>query len=218
MSRRPSTRRWSCCDRRTARHIRGTDTGHELVVRQDDAGWSYAALRVLVLAAGQTREFATGDEEMMLLPLSGGCDVVCGQERFVVDGRSSVFSRVSNFVYLPRDAAVAVASAGGGRFALASARCERRLPARYGPAGQVPVETRGAGSCSRQVNNFGAAGVFEADQLIAVEVLTPAGNWSSYPPHKHDENRPGRGELARGDLLLRGTRRWDRLSACLRNG
>jgi len=173
----------------SARHIRGTDTGQELVVRQDDAGWSYAALRVLVLDAGQTRELATGDEEMMLLPLSGGCDVVCGEERFVVDGRSSVFSRVSDFVYLPRDAEVAVTSAAGGRFALASARCERRLPARYGPAGQVPVETRGTGSCSRQVNNFGAAGVFEADRLIAVEVLTPGGNWSSYPPHKHDEER-----------------------------
>ena len=174
-----------------ARHIPGTDTRRDLVVGQDDAGWSYAALRVLALDAGQAREFATGDEEMMLLPLNGGCDVVCADERFVVDGRSSVFSRVSDFVYLPRDASVVVTSAAGGRFALASARCERRLPARYGPAGQVPVETRGAGSCSRQVNNFGAAGVFEADRLIAVEVLTPAGNWSSYPPHKHDEDRPG---------------------------
>jgi 5-deoxy-glucuronate isomerase len=53
------------------------------------------------------------------------------------------------------------------------------------------VEIRGAGSCSRQVNNFCSADSFDADRLIAVEVLTPGGNWSSYPPHKHDEDRPG---------------------------
>ncbi|MFD9673132.1 5-deoxy-glucuronate isomerase, partial [Streptomyces sp. NPDC059981] len=84
-----------------------------------------------------------------------------------------------------------VTSARGGRFALAGARCGNRLPARYGPAGAVPVELRGAGTCSRQVNNFAAAGVFPCDRLIAVEVLTPGGNWSSYPPHKHDEHHPG---------------------------
>ena len=53
------------------------------------------------------------------------------------------------------------------------------------------MELRGAGACSRQVNNFAAAGVFDADRLIAVEVLTPGGNWSSYPPHKHDEDVAG---------------------------
>ena len=76
---------------------------------------------------------------------------------------------------------------GGGRFALPSARCERRLPFRYQPADAVPVELRGAGRASRQVNNFCTPDAFEADALIACEVLTPGGNWSSYPPHKHDE-------------------------------
>jgi 5-deoxy-glucuronate isomerase len=174
-----------------ARHLPCVDAAGDVVVRQDDAGWTYSALRVLSLLPEETREFMTGDEEMFLLPLNGGCGVTCDGAHFVVEGRSSVFSRVSDFVYLPRDASVGVTAAAGGRFALASARCERRLPARYGAAEDVPVESRGAGSCSRQVNNFGAAGVFEADRLIAVEVLTPAGNWSSYPPHKHDENRPG---------------------------
>jgi 5-deoxy-glucuronate isomerase len=110
---------------------------------------------------------------------------------FLLHGRDSVFDAVTDFAYLPRDAHARIASESGGRFALTGARCERRLPARYGPASAVPVELRGTGSCSRQVNNFGAAGVFECDRLIAVEVLTPGGNWSSYPPHKHDEQRPG---------------------------
>jgi 5-deoxy-glucuronate isomerase len=58
-------------------------------------------------------------------------------------------------------------------------------------AQDVPVELRGAGQASRQVNNFCSPEAFECDRLIAVEVLTPSGNWSSYPPHKHDEEIPG---------------------------
>ena len=102
---------------------------------------------------------------------------------------ATCFSRVTDFCYIPRDATLAVTSADGGRFAICGARCTRRLEPRYGPAGDVPVELRGAGQASRQVNNFCTPGVFEADKLIAVEVLTPGGNWSSYPPHKHDTDR-----------------------------
>ena len=61
--------------------------------------------------------------------------------------------------------------------------------ARYGAAADVSVELRGAGAASRQVNNFCSPEGFDADRLIAVEVLTPGGNWSSYPPHKHDEQQ-----------------------------
>jgi 5-deoxy-glucuronate isomerase len=59
----------------------------------------------------------------------------------------------------------------------------------------VPVELRGAGQASRQVHNFGVPGVLEADRIIACEVLTPGGNWSSWPPHKHDEERDGETRL-----------------------
>lgn len=166
-------------------------TAGDLEVLPADAGWSYSGLRVLYLAADESRTTQTGDAEVVVLPLSGSCTVTCDDETFELQGRASVFSRVSDFAYVPRDASVTIRSASGGRFALASAVCSRRLPFRYGAAEDVPVETRGTGSCSRQVNNFATAGVFECDKLIAVEVLTPAGNWSSYPPHKHDEDRPG---------------------------
>jgi 5-deoxy-glucuronate isomerase len=98
---------------------------------------------------------------------------------------------VSDFAYAPPGSSVTVFSETGGRFAIPSARSRRRLPPRYMAASEVPVELRGAGACSRQVNNFCTPGVFEADRMIACEVLTPAGNWSSYPPHKHDEERSG---------------------------
>jgi 5-deoxy-glucuronate isomerase len=97
---------------------------------------------------------------------------------------------VTDFAYLPMDAEARISSPGGGRFALPSALAGRRLEPAYGPAGEVPVELRGAGQASRQVNNFLAPDAFPADRLVAVEVLTPGGNWSSYPPHKHDQQRP----------------------------
>ncbi|MCQ4043116.1 5-deoxy-glucuronate isomerase [Streptantibioticus rubrisoli] len=167
------------------------DGPYTVDIDPERAGWGYSALRVLELPPGGSHSLATGDSEWIVLPLSGGCTVVTEGRAFELRGRDSVFSSVTDFAYLPRDAHAQIASGAGGRFALTGARCERRLPARYGPAEDVPVELRGTGNCSRQVNNFAAAGVFECDRLIAVEVLTPGGNWSSYPPHKHDECRPG---------------------------
>ncbi|MCB5908022.1 5-deoxy-glucuronate isomerase [Streptomyces pinistramenti] len=171
---------------------RGAAGGYALDIAPEKAGWGHSSLRVLDLPPGGRHAFATGDSEWIVLPLSGGCTVATDSgERFQLAGRASVFSGVTDFAYVPRDAEVRIASDAGGRFALTGARCARRLPARYGPASDVPVELRGTGNCSRQVNNFGAAGTFDCDKLIAVEVLTPGGNWSSYPPHKHDTCRPG---------------------------
>ncbi|TDQ54203.1 5-deoxy-glucuronate isomerase [Actinorugispora endophytica] len=165
-----------------------TATGpYPTVVTPESAGWDYSGLKVLELAPGGAVEIDTGDAETLVLPLAGGCAVACDGEVFELRGRDDVFSRVTDFAYLPRDARATVRSASGGRFALPSARCERRLAARYGPAEDVPVELRGAGQCSRQVNNFCTPQTFDADRLIACEVLTPGANWSSYPPHKHDE-------------------------------
>lgn len=157
------------------------------VVTPESAGWGYSGLKVLELAPGHSAEVATGDAETLVLPLNGACSVECGGERFDLAGRPDVFSRVTDFAYVPRDAAATVFSAEGGRFALPSARCGRRLPFRHGRAEDVPVELRGAGGSSRQVNNFCTPQAFKADRLIACEVLTPGSNWSSYPPHKHDE-------------------------------
>ncbi|MGW5852309.1 5-deoxy-glucuronate isomerase [Streptomyces sp. NPDC055254] len=179
----------------------------------------WTRLVVLDLAPGEVYAHPCGEAEWIVLPLSGSCRVRCrgsapdpaegarpaspaaargpvrspgsGPEVFELHGRTGVFDAVTDFAYVPRDAHVEVEATAGGRFALVGARCTTRLPARYGPAGTVPVELRGAAACSRQVNNFAAADAFPCDRLIAVEVLTPGGNWSSYPPHKHDEHHPG---------------------------
>ncbi|MEP7026638.1 MAG: 5-deoxy-glucuronate isomerase, partial [Actinomycetota bacterium] len=158
-------------------------------------GWAYSSIRTLELAPGQELTMHTGEEELLVLPLAGACTVLVDGQELALHGRPDVFSRVTDFAYVPRDASVTVRSAAGGRFALPGARADRRLPARYGPAENVAVEVRGAGQASRQVNNFCSPEAFETDRLVSVEVLTPAGNWSSYPPHKHDECRPGEAEL-----------------------
>jgi 5-deoxy-glucuronate isomerase len=176
---------------------RGTSGNAQYVVDIDPkrAGWTHSSLRIVELAPGGTHTFTTGDSEWIVLPLGGGCTVQVedgtAHDEFQLLGRESVFASVTDFAYVPRDARAQIASGAGGRFALAGAKCGRRLPARYGPAPEVPVEERGSGTQLRHVRNFASADAFDCDKLIAVEVITPGGNWSSYPPHKHDEQVPG---------------------------
>jgi 5-deoxy-glucuronate isomerase len=176
---------------RVLRHGKAGDGTFTLVITPEQAGWGFSGLRVLELEPGASHVFESGEDELIVLPLSGGCRVGCDDEAFSLDGRDSPFTAVTDFCYVPRDARVEIISDAGGRFALPSARAGRQLPARYVRAQDVPVGLRGAGSASRQINDFCGPESFEADRLIAVEVLTPDGNWSSYPPHKHDEDIPG---------------------------
>jgi 5-deoxy-glucuronate isomerase len=161
--------------------------GYAVELDSASAGWSYAGLRVLELRAGESRDIATGTDEVVVLSLSGSASVRVDEEEFDLAGRRDVFSGISDFVYAPIGSTVHIFSRTGGRFALPSSRASRRLPSRHVAAWDVPVELRGAGNCSRQIVNFCVPQAFEADRLIACEVLTPAGNWSSFPPHKHDE-------------------------------
>ncbi|RRS00775.1 5-deoxy-glucuronate isomerase [Glycomyces terrestris] len=175
---------------------RSTEDGlYDTVVTPESAGWTHSGLKVLELEPGGAHTFATGPAEHLVLPLAGSCDVVVDGEHFHLDGRTGVFDGPTDFAYATTDAAVTVRSDGGGRFALASAVCDRGLPNRYGPAEAVPIEHRGAGACARQVRGYCMPGTFDADRLLVCEVVTPGGNWSSYPPHKHDEERDGESVL-----------------------
>ena len=159
-----------------------------VLVTPESAGWQRCGLRVVRLAPGASRVLASGVEELAVLPLSGaGCTVEVEGRRFELAGRESVFARISDWAYVPIDAEVRISSAGGCELALAAARATRRFDPSYVEAGEVPVELRGAGQATRQLANFMVPDVFDgADKLICCEVLTPDGNWSSYPPHKHD--------------------------------
>jgi len=151
------------------------------------AGWRYSGLRVLRLAAGTTHELTTGTTEMAILPVSGGMTVEVESQTFRLEGRTGVFSAVTDFAYVPIDADIRITTRGPCEIALCTAVATRRIDPYRVAAQDVRVEVRGGGAGTRQINNFLSADAADADKLIAVEVLTPEGSWSSYPPHKHDE-------------------------------
>jgi 5-deoxy-glucuronate isomerase len=157
-------------------------------VTPESAGWTEASLKVLELDSSRELQLGTGDTEVMILPLSGHGTVEADDEAFELSPRASVFDGPADMVYIGIGQSFKLS--GEGRIAICGARAASQLPNRRVAAADVPVELRGTGNCSRQVHNFGTAGVFEADSLIACEVITPGGNWSSYPAHKHDENTP----------------------------
>lgn len=163
------------------------DPGSSVVIGPELAGWTYCGLEVLTMQPGESRQVATDNSEVAVLPLAGDCVVEVEGKRFDVDGRNSVFSGIAGFAYVPYQTEMRVTSPTGGEIALCSAVATRRIDPYVVPARAVAVEVRGASTASRQVNNFLNAVSWEADKLIAVEVLTPEGGWSSYPAHKHDE-------------------------------
>jgi len=169
--------------------------GWSVVLTPEAAGWTYCGLRVGALEAGGSLAFATGEDEVAVLPLEGSFDVSVDGGRYHLAGRPDVWAGPTDFLYAPPGTSIGVESTGGGRFAVTTARAEPGFPVRHVPAAAVPVELRGAGATSREVRNFARPDGFDADRLIAVEVLSPGGNWGSYPPHKHDEVREGETEL-----------------------
>jgi 5-deoxy-glucuronate isomerase len=155
-------------------------------VTPENAGWQWTGLQVIDLTPGETLSMDTEGRELLVVPLSGSAMVECDGEGAQLAGRSSVFAAVTDFAYAGRGTSLTIHTDAGGRFALPWARARRGLPFRHIPAEDVEIELRGAGSASRQVNNLCTPRTMEADRLIACEILTPGGNWSSYPPHKHD--------------------------------
>ena len=155
-----------------------------------DAGWTFAGLTVISLAAGVERSIDLGDNEGVVLPLSAtDVDVSIDGQSFTLDGRISVFDRVTDFAYAPLGATVVLTAENGGEVAIATSKCDKRLTPRYGSADGVAVELRGSGPATRQVNNFLSPEAWpDADKLMCVELITPDGNWSSYPPHRHDDS------------------------------
>jgi 5-deoxy-glucuronate isomerase len=127
----------------------------------------------------------TDSDEIALVLLGGRCTVRAEGETWELGGRASVFDGMPWSLYLPRDTTYEVA--GDAEIAICGARADtRREPVLIAPA-DVEIEVRGAGNATRQINHI-VKPEFPADRLLVVEVFTPSGNWSSYPPHKHDED------------------------------
>lgn len=169
----------------------------ETVVDENTEGWEHTGVRVARLTEGQSIEITGTGVERLIVPLSGAFSVAhieSGVESTTaLLGRASVFAGPTDVLYLSSAAAAVVtaSSPGESRFLVATSPTNIVRPTHYMPVEDVPVELRGAGASSRQVHNFGRKEALDAARFIVVEVITPAENWSSYPPHKHDEHLPG---------------------------
>lgn len=184
------------------------------------AGWEHTRLRVAVCGEGEYADHDSNDEETLVVPLAGSFRVeVTEADGTTYDvtlvGRGSVFDGPTDALYAGRGSRLRVSLVGPGprpgRVALCGAPATKQAepkPFRHLPASEVPVELRGAGRASREVRNLGLPEVLDADSLLVCEVVTPAGNWSSWPPHKHDEERPGE-ETALEEIYYVETRSTD---------
>jgi 5-deoxy-glucuronate isomerase len=156
-------------------------------VTPSTAGWDHLSFRVLALDGVEA--LATGENEVVIVPLAGDAHVRGAEGEWDVGGRANVFEALPRSLYLPRDTRVELE--GCAELALCMARATQRRVPRAIPPDEVEIEIRGAGNATRQISHI-VKPEFPAERILVVEVYTPAGNWSSYPPHKHDEDR---GEL-----------------------
>ena len=159
------------------------------VVDPGSAGWRYLSFRVERLRDGENVARNTGGEEIALVPLGGRCAIDTGGERFELGERASVFDGMPWALYLPRDNEYTVTALGDVEVAVSGALADKQLEPLLVKPEDVEIEVRGSGNATRQINHI-LKPEFPAQRLLVVEVFTPAGNWSSYPPHKHDVDDP----------------------------
>lgn len=153
----------------------------------EEAGWEYCGLSVIALAPGENRTVLLAGEEAAVVPLSGSVRVDSTSASFVLKGRAGVFAGDTDLCYLPPNTSFSLSCLTGGEVAVATAVTEAVTEAHYYRAGHQPAEVRGAGAATRTVRQLLGIGASGPNRLIVVEVVTPDGNWSSHPPHKHDE-------------------------------
>jgi 5-deoxy-glucuronate isomerase len=164
--------------------------GSVLRITPESAGWEYVGFEVLRLRSGQTAERHADREEVCLVPLSGLCAVSTGSDEWSdVGGRESVFDGRPRALYLPPGTDYRIAATTDLELAVASAPADRGAQPLLIRPEDIEVEIRGKGNMEREIRPI----LMEerpAERLLVVEVITPNGHWSSYPPHKHDEEDP----------------------------
>jgi len=156
-------------------------------IRPATAGWTYLSFRTVWRKPDDELAGQTGNEETALIWLGGTADVDGFGD---VGEREDVFSGKPWALLLPPAANYRLRARTPLHLAIVSAPAESTLPPRLIRPNDVRVEIRGKGVTERRIHWI----VSEKDaaaRLLLVEVLTPAGHWSTYPPHKHDEDKAG---------------------------
>lgn len=178
--------------------VRGarTDDGTAVEITPAGAGWEYVGFRAVRLAPGSAHSGHTGRDEVAVVVISGTVTAHAGNDTWEhVGERPDPFAGKPYTVYLPADTAFEVRAESRAEIAVCAAPAREVYPARLIGPGEIGEHIRGGGQASRRIHNILMTDT-QAGSLLLTEIQSPAGNWSSYPPHKHDhDNLPHESQL-----------------------
>ena len=175
----------------------------QVVVEVDPAraGWEYIHFQYRCMEAGGSWTFSPGEYEIALVVLAGTLNVVSNRgQREGIGKRPNVFAGLPEALYLPHHSTLKVSASTVCQFAVVWAEGSGDHAPRLITQRDITIEIRGGDNFTRQINGIIRPG-FACDRLVVVEVYTPGGTWSSFPPHKHDIHRMDvTGNLLEADL------------------
>ena len=177
------------------------DPNQILRITPERAGWEFTSFEARRLEPGCSWSFSTGENELVIVNLTGRYAVNSTRGRWEgIGGRESVFAGAAHALYLPRRTDFEVSAEEAGEFAVAWVPTDQDHEPFLMKPEDVAISVRGGDNVSRQINDLLPSGA-PVHRLVLVEVYTPGGNWSSYPPHKHDIHlEDEEGHLLEADL------------------
>jgi len=177
------------------------DSGVIVEVTPEQAGWEYIHFQLRRLPEHGTWTSSTDQNELAIVLMSGRVRVASNRGQWEHIGeRENVFAGLPHALYLPRQTTFTVHAETTCEFAVAWAAVEQDTEARLITPQDIKTEIRGSDHATRQINGIIPPG-FPCQRLVVVEVYTPGGNWSSYPPHKHDVHKTNSdGTIQEADL------------------
>lgn len=167
-----------------------SDQGVYQRILKEEAGWEYLNFEARLMKKDEKWAGNTDQNEYAFILLGGNFSVKSDKGNWkTINGRKNVFSGIAHSLYLPRNTSFEIkAESELLDFAYGWCKTDRDYPARFKQPEEVAIEIRGGDNATRQINSLLDPG-FNCDRLVSVEVYTPSGNWSSYPPHKHDTRK-----------------------------
>src|SRR5688500_17959164 len=171
-----------------------------LTVTHDSAGWDFISFQARRLSMGNTWSFNSSENELAIIILSGSISVNSNRGSWEGIERENVWTSAATALYLPRNTEFTITAARDSEFAVTWVPTDENHEPRLILPQDVPISVRGGDNVSRQINDLLPPGS-PVHRLVLVEVYTPSGNWSSYPPHKHDVHiKDEAGHLIEADL------------------
>ena len=172
-----------------------------LSITPEQAVWEYISFQARRLAKNQGWLFASGENELVIVNLSGRYTVRSNRGQWSgIGSRKNVFEGAAHALYLPRHSEFIITAEESGEYAVAWVPTDQDHEPWLIKPEDVEISVRGGDNVSRQINDLLPSGS-PVHRLVLVEVYTPGGNWSSYPPHKHDVHlKDDQGDLLESDL------------------